>query len=219
MRVHSSGATAAESTLHCTEVYDRAVRETLFFVEAGAIRALSRVRPIEEDGTARDEGAAAAALRRIGLRRLLLVGALLLVGFGLMAWRTGYLDRLFSHAAEAIALDPGPFGQSLRLAVDESWGDYRLTVTRGPGFPGGPAELERRRAAATDLSRRAALDILAEGGRIYAQLCDSELRVLESAALELRPLLGDERAEVEVRIPGRIRARTIRLSLERGKRE
>lgn len=205
----------AESTLHCTELFSNAVRETIFQAESGMIHALSRVRAIEEDGTP-DEGVAAAALRKIGVRRALILGVLLMVGFSLMAWRTGYVDQMFSHSAEGLALETGPFSDNLAMSVKKSWGNYKLTVMRGNTYPRDAAEFERHRDNENNLSRSAALDILAHGGTIYALLCNAEGSVLESKSLELRPLLRDAKADVEITIRGRITAYKIRLSLERG---
>jgi len=209
---------SAESTLRFTEVFSGEIRETLILVEGGRLRTMSRIRPIaQEEG----ETPAAAAgrieeLRRFGVRRALLILSLLLVAFGLMAWKSGYLDRILSTSVEEVARDTGPFGDDLALHVEKSWGNYKLTVTRGRSYPRTVAEIEKRKAAIKDVSKSAAFRILTQGGRIYALLLDAKGAVLESTPVELRPLLLGEKGEVTVDLPGRILARTISLALDRG---
>jgi len=209
---------SAESTLRFTEVYAGEIRETLIQVEQGRLRTLSRVRPLSEE-----EGETPAAvkgrlfeLRRFGVRRAAVILALLLSAFGLWGWRSGYLDRIFSRSIEEIARDTGPFGDDLALRIEKSWGDYELTITRGKSYPRTVSEIEKRKADLKAVTRRAAFEILVEGGRIYAQLLDAKGEVLESAPAELRPLIAGADGKVTVKLAGRILARTVRLSLERG---
>ena len=215
--VEASGAPhAAESTLHCTCVYDDAVVETLFQVTEEGVAARSRVRPLEQDDARQRPEAVAAALRRIGTRRAALMGALLLVVFVLMAWVSGYLDRLLSHSAEDLAHDTGPFGETLALSVEKSWGNYKVTLVRGPDYPANAAEAALRAAELTGLVEKSAYGIVVAGGRMYVQLLDKEQKVLASKEVELRALLTSGDAEVTAKLPGRIRAHALRLSLERG---
>ena len=136
--------------------------------------------------------------------------------FGLMAWRSGYLDRLLSHAAEDLARDTGPFGAALELSVEKSWGNYEVTLVRGPDYPANAAEAARRTAELTSLIEKSAYGIVVAGGRMYVQLLDKEQKVLASKEVELRALLTSGDAEVTAKLPGRIRAHALRLSLERG---
>ena len=207
----------AESTLHCAEFTREAVRETLFVPQDGRMNALSRVRPIEAGPDEPDPGDVAKAFRGVGRKRALWIAAALLIAFGVTAWKSGYLDRLFSRDPERIALDTGPFGSDLAVRVQRSWGNYEVTIRRGRTFPTTGEEIAARRDAAPDLAQRAALGILSEGGTIYLQLRDGAGEVLVATSAELRPLLSSEDGEVTARLPGRIAARAIRLDLQRGR--
>ena len=203
---------SAESTLHCSAVHADGVVETLIRVEDGRVRSLSRVRE-RTPGERRP----ASVRRPIPWSLVVPVGALVLVAFGLMAWTSGLLDRVLSSSPESITVETGPFGTRLAASVDRKWGNYLVTVTRGPDYPTSVEEVEAARAAATEISDRAAIDILAGGGQIYVQLRSADDTLLEEAQVELRPLVEAADGRAVARIPGRLGAAKVRLSLSSGK--
>lgn len=207
-----------ESTLHVTHVYADAAVETLLAIVDGELQPVSRVRDLKPGDTLREEGpeSLGAPLRALGVKRGLLVGALLLVVFGLMAWRSGYVDMLFHASVSKLAIERGPFAGILAVSASERWGSYIVTISRGPAYPKDAADVARLRRERTDLPGQAAVRIAAEGGRLFVQLRDGAGRVLQSEAAELGALLSDAEAEVSVRISGRLKAQAVRLSLGRG---
>jgi hypothetical protein len=162
----------AECTLHCSVLARGAVRETLFVPRDGRVHAMSRVRAVAEGCAEPDPEVTTAALRRFGRRQAIWIAAVLLAAFGLAAWQSGYIDRILSRDPERIKVDTGPFGEDLAVVLDNTWGNYEVTLRRGPSYPTTEEAITKRREAAADLPHRAALGILSEGGTIYVQLRD-----------------------------------------------
>lgn len=211
----SASAGPVESTLRCTEVFRNEVRETLFLPEGGRIRALTRTRPVTDADLFRSD-AAPAPPPSMGRGRLAVVLLMLLIAFGVAAWASGWVDRLLSAKSEELRIETGPFADLVDVAVEKSWGDYKVTLRRGRGFPVENARLAELRANATTPADRAALDAVATGGEIWLRLEDREGRGLSATRTELRPLVSAADRTVEARLDGRITASRIRLSLEAG---
>jgi hypothetical protein len=202
----------AESTLHCTAVHADGVVETLIGIEGGLVKPVSRVR-----ARAAEEREPPAVRRTVSWRFVIPMGLLLVVGFGLMAWRSGLLDSVLSTAPDGLAIETGSFGENLAVEIDRSWGDYVIKVTRGPGYPASVEAFNAAKENATAISDRAALDILAAGGTIHVHLLDADGGLLETAPLELRPLLEDASGYATAKVHGRIGAARVKLALSKGK--
>jgi len=208
-----------ESTLACKVVHDNGVVETVLAVQNGTLRPLSRVR--DRDG--RDARSLehsehfTAPLGHLGFKKGGLVALLLLLAFGLMAWQSGYVQKILSRPADQLKHDLGPFKGLVDVSVEKSWGSYLVTIQRGPSYPKDAEEADQLRLARKSLGERAALDIVTKGNNLYVQLCNEEGGSVESEKAELRPLLNDKNGKVPVRLPGRLDGHSIRLALDRGK--
>ena len=202
---------SVESTLRNRMLYGDRVAETLFTVRGAAIEPVTRVRPRQPgDGAG---PTVAAARPAVGRRELLLLAPLLLGAGGILAWQNGLFDRILAARADKLALDTGPFGALLQVAIEPVFGGYELRVRRGPDYPQDPAALGRLRDGATSLVARAACDAVGDGGKAWAQVLGDAARVRSATAFELRELLARPDGAVVVRVPGAIDAATIRLSL------
>lgn len=207
---------SVEATLRCKLVYGAEVAETLFVVRGATVEPLTRRRPAAPSD--------APALPRmapepgIGLprRQVLLLAPLALVLVGLLAWQSGYIDRVLAARAEQLATDTGPFGDMLTLRVARSWGSYKVTLTRGEGYPDTPDALAARKASVEELAGQAACAVIGDGDDLFVQVLDADGDVLDATRAELRSLLTDGDGEVVVSMDGRMAATTIRLSLDAG---
>jgi hypothetical protein len=204
-----------ESTLRCTEVFSNEVRETLFLPEGGAMRALTRTRPVTDADEFRNPQSAAPP-PSMGRGRLAVVLALLFVAFGVAAWASGWVDRLLAVKSEALSIDMGPFADFVSVAAEKSWGDYKVTLRRGPGYPVTNERLAELRAKAATPADRAAIDAVASGGDVWLRLEDAEGHALGIARTDLRALLAAADRTSETELPGRMSAARIRLSIEAG---
>jgi hypothetical protein len=211
----SASSGPVESTLRCTEVFRNEVRETLFLPEGGQIRALTRTRPVTDADLFRSLDPAPPP-PSMGRGRLAIVLALLVVAFGVAAWSSGWVDRLLSAKSEELRIETGPFADFLDVSVAKSWGDYKVTLRRGKGFPVENARLAELRANAVTPADRAAVDVVATGGELWLRLEDAEGHGLAATRTELRPLVSAADRTVETQLAGRITAARVRLSLEAG---
>jgi hypothetical protein len=205
-----------ESTLRCTEVFANEVRETLFLPEGGTIRPLTRTRPVTDADNFRNPEAVAPPPPSMGRGRLAMVLAALLVAFGVAAWASGWVDRLFSARSDGLLIDTGPFGDLVAVTAESSWGDYKITLRRGAGYPVTNERLAELRAKATTPADRAALDAVSSGGEVWLRLENAGGKGLAVSATDLRPLVASADRSVEATLPGRIAAARIRLSIEAG---
>ncbi len=214
------GQGEVESTLRCTEVLADSTRETLFAAAGRELRAVGRLRPVQAQDLAHDPlPPSRMPVTNLSRRGLLGLMALLVAGFGLLAWRTGWIDRIFSADFDALAAETGPFQDMLAVEVAGSWGDYEVTVSRGAGYPATREEVDRRLAASVSAADRAAVNAVADGGTIYLRVQDAEGRVLHVKEANLRPLISEEKGQVKERLPGAIAARAIRIALDAGKKD
>ncbi|MCA8952415.1 MAG: hypothetical protein KDE27_23090, partial [Planctomycetes bacterium] len=211
---------AVESTLRCTMVYDREVAETLFRgvlpPPAGAgVEPLTRVRPLAAGDQPPELPSQPAPWRTMLRRReVAIVVPLLILAVGLSAWRSGLLDRLLAASARGLELRTGAFGDLLALEAESSWGDYEVALRRGPGYPTTSAAWEARQREAVDEADRLPARLVREGQEIWVQLCDDDGEVLAETGANLRALVAAADGVVEVRVPGRMNATRIVLSVE-----
>lgn len=205
---------SVETNLRCRLVYADVVAETLFVVRQGQLEPLTRVRPrTADDGL----GVPNAPAVPFGLRRreLLFAAPLLLLAGSIVAWQSGWIDRVLSARAETLRTDSGPFGAMLQLRVEPTWGNYRVTVTRGPEYPANASALTARRDGTEDLVARAAIAAVGDGGAVFVQLLGPDDKVLAEQRTELRPLLTAADGTIEAKLPGAMQATAVRLSLSK----
>jgi hypothetical protein len=215
--IAAASAGPVESTLRCTEVFRNEVRETLFLAEGASIRALTRTRPVTDADLYRNPEGGAPPAPSMGRGRLAVVAALLLLVFGAAAYFGGWVDRLMAVRAESLSIDTGPFADYVDVSVAKSWGNYEVTLRRGRGFPVENARIEELKARAATPADRAALDVVATGGRLWVRLEDENGRGLAAVACELRPLLSGDDRKVEEQLPGFMTAARVKLSLDAGR--
>ena len=205
---------SVETNLRCRLVYADVVAETLFVVRDGKLEPLTRVRPrTADDGV----GVPSAPSVPFGLRRreLLFAAPLLLLAGGIVAWQSGWIDRVLAARAEQLRTDAGPFGAMLQLRVEPAWGNYRVTVARGLEYPATTSALAARRDGTEDLVARAAIAAVGDGGAMFVQLLGADDKVLAEQRTELRPLLTAADGTIEVKLPGAMQATAVRLSLSK----
>lgn len=205
------GPEEPESTLRCTLVHDATVQETIFAVRGRAVRPVARERPVlDSDLARRPRGIAAGSPEA---NRMLWVGIafLMLIAGVLSAWQKGLIDRIAAARAETLEVRRGAFGDTLDASVQESWGEYRVLVKRGRGYPPDAASVEAPATAST--AERAARRIVANGETICLLVRAKDGTVLASAPVSLRGLLAREDGEVVAAIPGKRRAAAVELSL------
>jgi hypothetical protein len=211
-----------ESTLRCTEVYETGAVDTLFTPVAGRIEILSRSRVLEEEDHrhAPRELSAALPLPRMGRRQALGLLGLVLVAFGLLAWKEGLVDRIAAHGADKLAVDVGPFADTLAVETVSKWGDYRVTLRRGEGWPVDATAAQVLIDAAQGVQEGAAMRAVAAGGFVFIQLQAEDGRVLDAARVSLARLMasdeGGQAPSVVVTLGGRIAARRLVLALDSG---
>lgn len=204
---------SVESTLRCRMLFPTQVVETWFRVVAGRVEPLSRVRtrtPADEPAAPAD---AAPTLPRLRRRDLLLMAPLLLIVGLLVAWQSGLIDRVLAARAETIRCDAGPFGTMLEFSLQRSWGNYRVEIRRGPGYPPDPDALRRAQAEAGSLVERAACDVVGGGGELWLLLRAEDGGVLDAVRAELRPLLAAADGRVVGTLRGQMGAARVELSL------
>jgi hypothetical protein len=208
---------AVESTLRCTRVYDDRVVETVFAPLRGTMRGVSRVRAVTgEDRERAPRVEPAPGLPRFARRQLAVIVPLVVIAFSLLVWRSGLVDRVFAASATEVTTAAGPFGRMLAVEVGANWGNYEVTVRRGVDYPESADAVRALIEDAVTSADRAAINAVADGGRVFAQLRDDGGTALAFVELELRPLLSAADATVVAYLPGRMSARTVALSLDRG---
>ena len=201
---------AVESTLHSTESFAHAVRETVFTVVNGRLHGLSNVREAQPDVHA------AANTAVIRGRRLTLLIPLGVLAALLLLWQSGWIDRALAHDASKLERELGVLDKLLDVDVVQNWGRYRLEIRRGTSFPTELRGLDALRDSAQTAIERASYSRLADGGKFWLRLEDREGKTLAATAFETLPLLLDKDAVIERRFNGRIAARKLHLALESG---
>jgi hypothetical protein len=209
-------ADSIESTLRRTEVYLDGTREIIYSLSRGTVREISRDRALSNNDLERAPRLAPAPASRATIVRTAVIVVLMLVAAVLVGWHEGIFDRMFAASQQGLAHSTGLFHELLQYEVKDSLGRYEVTVTRGPKYPSTSAEVEQLLAQTEKTSERACVNVVAEGGTIYAQLEDAEHHVIASEAIDLRPLLLDEKRTATCKLPGRISATAITLSLDKG---
>ena len=208
-----------ECTLRSTEVFEHGVRETLYGVEGGFVRAVERVRSVAP-GDAMPEPAKPGGFAppNMGRGRLVAIGALLVVLFGLIAWRSGYVDRFLAASAESLEIQYGDFDGMVVAEVGKAWGRYEITLRRGPEYPKDKDTLDRLLAAADSAPKRAAINAVSDGDDLWVRLQTREGKVIEARQIELSALLGSADAEAKTKCPGRIGGAVLRLAVDSGRK-
>lgn len=212
--VAAASRTPVESTLRSVEVYRDVVRETLFVADGGALRALTRERP--RTGADRAATADRDAPPPMGRGRIAVLGILFVIAFGLVAWTSGWIDRAMAPPAAEISVEHGVFGDLLDATVENSWGDYVVTVRRGPGYPATSARVDELERAAGTPAERAAVTAAATGGDLWIRLERADGRAIEAIRVPLRALVESADRTVEARVPGRSSGAALRLALDAG---
>lgn len=213
----SSDPQAVASTMRCTAVHGDSVVETLFAPMRGAMKCVNRVRPVQrEDREHEPAGHTGSAIAGFGIRRVVLIGILMLVAFSALTWQSGLLDRVMSADVELLQVDSGPFGELLAVDVEPNWGNYRVLLRRGAAYPTTAAGVKELEAAAATPADRAAVLAVCDGGNIYLRLSDEQGKTLAYHPVEMRALLLKNDAVISGHLPGRIAARSIQLALEAG---
>jgi hypothetical protein len=209
---------SVETNLRCKLVYRDQVAETLFVVRGGVVEAITRRRPrTVGDAQALPPGDVAARLPVRRRELVWLAPVLLLVGL-LVAWQSGWIDRVLAARADGLRLDTGPFVDMLAITTERSWGVYSVELRRAAGYPTTPAELAARRDGSANLTERAACEVVGDGGTLFVQLMSDDGQVLDEARVELRALLTDPAGVTTARLPGRMAASGVRLSLSEGRK-
>lgn len=211
---------AVESTLRCTMVFEDEVAETLFRAVAPppqgpGVEPLTRVRPVGAGDVPVELPAAPPWRQMLRRKEVAIVVPLLIVAFGLLAWRSGLIDRLLAANAQGIEVRTGVFGDLIEASVESSWGNYEVTVRRGSGYPMSSAEWDARAATATTESDRLRDTVVREGQEVWVQLRDAQDEVLVEGTVSLRPLVTESDAELEVTLPGRITASRVFFSVNK----
>ncbi len=207
-----------ESTLNCTEVYRDGVVETLFAVRDGAIEGVSRQRDVRSEDLTRGKVGGAGpriALPNMSRPMVLLLLVLFLTAGGLMAWRRGLLDQINAAKVETIQVDLASFQGLIQLQVEEVWGIYAVAVSRGPEYPTTTEQADALEGRATTTVEKAAIRAVVGGTGMFVQLLDGDGKVLEAKPASLARLLSEDKPVV-VKLRGRARAKSIRLSLDSG---
>ena len=207
-----------ESTLRCTMVFENDCSETLFRSAtpppAGpGIEPVTRVRPRRPDDVPPSLPPAPRWQHLLRRREVSIVLPLLLLVFAFTAWRSGLVDRLLSANATGLTVDTGEFGDLLRAEVESSWGNYKVTVARGPGHPADAAAWDARIAAATATGevQRVHAAVVRDGQDVYVQLQNAAGEVLAERMTSLRPLVTDTSAKLE--LPGHMTASRVVFSV------
>ncbi len=207
-----------ESTLRATFVGEKEVIETLFTPIRGEFQSLSKRRSLSDSDRGRDPS---AKLLSPVSRRAVLGGVAL--GLFVLAWilfgayRKGVFGRVLSPGAESMKVELGPLQDFLKGSVTKSWGKYQLELGQGPKYPRTVEAFASLIKKAEDPVAKAFYLRLQNGGGIWVFLLSEDGKVLDSKPVSLAPLLQDSPARVE--IPGRMGAKSLRLSLYPKKRK
>ncbi|MFW5882388.1 MAG: hypothetical protein ACOCVS_02035 [Planctomycetota bacterium] len=209
-----------ESTLRCTEIIEAEVHETLFGVIGRELRVVARSRPLREG----DRQRMATALQTdpvtsslpFDRRFIPLIGGVVVALTILLLWQGGFVDRLLGASAQKLQGDTGPFAEMLTLEIQSSWGDYRIQVRRGPGYPTTPDAVEQHLERSETTAERAAVNLIADGDAVYLRLEDENGQTMAARSVSLRKLLSREEATIEAVLPGRIGAERIVIALDDG---
>lgn len=203
-----------ESTLRCTEVHPDRTVETLFAVEGGRVRPLSRVRPVDvEDRRHAPRGPELPhELAGIGRRRAVVI-TLALVAIGAIAiWRSGLVGRLLSPDPAALPVLTTEFGDRLEVTLRRSFGDYRVEIRRSPSFPDTDEELEHWRSRLSGARERIAWQAISGEGTVYVHSLGEGSQRLATDRVDLRPLIVDGSEVVTAKLPGDPRVTGFALS-------
>jgi hypothetical protein len=207
-----------ETNLRCKMVFEQDVAETLFVVRGMQLEAVTRRRPRTQQDVVPDSLLGRSDRPTMRRRELtwLIPGLLLLTA--LLAWQSGLIDRLLAARGEPLSVQTGPFEDMVSVTTEQSWGNYYITLHRGPGYPTTTAALTARRDASASLTTRAACELVGNGGELFVQIAQADGAVICETLTNLRSLLTDADGKVNVRLPGSMAAHHVVLSLSSGER-
>jgi len=205
------------STVRCTVVHEDGVVETLFAPVSGVMRGVSRPRRVKPEDLERAPAAAAVGnVSGMGPVRSTLIGALMLVAFAMLAWQSGFVERLTSVESSTLTVDNGPFGELLTAEIQPNWGNYRVLLRRGQSYPKDVAQQRQLEEQAATLAERSAVLMLTQGRHLYLRLISDTGETLAYYPVDTRPLLTSDEAPAVGHLPGRSIARSIQLSISPG---
>ena len=209
--VERAGRGSVESTLRATEVHGDTAVETMFAVHNGAMRPLSRGRPVTAEDRARAPGRALPGGGK-PRRQVMLFAVLGIPLLALIAWRVGVIAAVFGPSADQLAIDAGPFGEMLRVEVKDAGLGFEVLVHRGETFPIKVADIRRLREAAETPAERAAVERVSSGLELVLVLQDVDQERLVEAKVSLESLLETDRP-ARIQIPSALSAKGVALRL------
>lgn len=208
-----------ESTLRCTEVFEDEVRESVFTIRGRDVACLSRTRPPEEGDLARAPREFLVSLQPRPWGTILIIASLLLLVFGLGAWQSGWVDRVFAASSRSLLIEAGPFASLLEANVTDSLGEYTITIRRGPGYPRTREESAALTNGASTPVAIAAAAAIVNGNNIFIRLETGDGFVLERREVSLRELLSNDTMNNAAKLQGRISAQKLVLALDAGRND
>ena len=204
-----------ESTLRATEVHREVTVETMFAVQDGELRCMSRPRAVSPGDRGRAPGASVArGPGERSKRQWWLVGGLTALAGLLVLWRIGVFAALFGPAASDLVVEGGPFGDMLAVEVEDGTLGFDVVIRRGDGYPIKFADIRERLENAATPAERAAVGRVTEGHAVTLALEDDGGERLVEARVSLQTLLDNvERQELRLRIPSAFGAKVLALRL------
>ena len=216
--VDASKPSSVETTLRCKLVYEGDVVETMFVVRDHVVEPISRRRSKSAQDFSDIPGLPEDATLGMRRKELFLVAPLLLIVGVIYAWQSGYIDRVLAARAETLETDTGPFDDMIQVDVQRSWGTYKVTLTRGAGYPATPAALRARKDASQTLTAQAACRVIGDGDEVFVHLLSEQGQVLAQSSASLRDLLTDPENAAAVSIDGHRSGAVMRLALSKAKK-
>lgn len=206
-----------ESTLRCSIVNGKNVEETIFAIQKGRLKPIARERDAVPSDFARQsslnhDSAITSILpadKRLALLMLGL-GAFLLI---FMAWHSGLVQRFTSPLADDVTVEYGSLVGLVHMKVESSWGDYNITITRGPDYPVDKQKLEELLARDESMEVRASINAVSDGGMIYVRSISANDKVIFEKPVSLRRLIAGKDESVQTTLPGHMNTRAISLAL------
>ena len=206
-----------ESTLRCSVVSDEKVQETFFAVANSTLKPCSREREVtRQDFLEQQEPDNQSFLAEFISRDRRLAGAavaLMMVLTVFFFWHSGLVQRFSAPSAETVQTHCGPLEGLIRMTPRSSWGDYSITIHRGPEYPDSKGELDRLLKQADSLEIRAAVNAVSNGSAIYVRTEDGSGRVLSEKSVTLRQLIAGPEKTVTLSLPGHMSTRKISAAL------
>jgi hypothetical protein len=203
-----------DSTLRCTEVHAGCAVETVFEVDGGTLRPLSRVRGVDLEDLRRAPLSfrpSSTIAVRSRWRAIAMLLALLSIG-AIAVWRGGIIGRLRSPDPSALPILTTEFGDRLAVTVRHEFGDYRVEIRRSPTFPDSEEDFALWRERLGGVRERIAWQALSGKGTIYVHSLGEGSRLLHTEAVDLRPIIAEGSRVVVARLRGEPRTTGFAIS-------